>query len=280
MKYIKVLILLLLLSGCKKINYHPDKPYKDVKTMFLAHKGGGSSIQPENTLNAVKYGLNKLNGVEVDIQLSKDGTIWLSHSASLEKCGIIDPGLFAETTDMVIIEIDSCKGDSLDYSMLKDIFQYIAEYYPEKYISLDVKASENSLSALGILNDIADEIIDLVDMYKINNVMVESETATFLSYLKKNSNGIESYLATFGDFERGMGIALQKGYSGISFKYKFNEEISSDHISLLRKKGLKIQLWTVNSEDDLLEAISINPDFIQTDDIDLALKIDSIFYNK
>ena len=139
---------------------------------------------------------------------------------------------------------------------------------------------KNKQIYFGLLNDIADEIINLVDMYKINNVMVESETATFLSYLKKNSNGIESYLATFGDFERGMGIALQKGYSGISFKYKFNEEISSDHISLLRKKGLKIQLWTVNSEVDLLEAISINPDFIQTDDIDLALKVDSIFYNK
>lgn len=36
---------------------------------------------------------------------------------------------------------------------------------------------------------------------------------------------------------------------------------------LLRRKGKKIQLWTVNTESDILEALSINPDYIQTDNI-------------
>ena len=45
------------------------------------------------------------------------------------------------------------------------------------------------------------------------------------------------------------------------------EEIGINEIQLIRRKGLKIQLWTVNSEEYLNEALSINPDFIQTDNI-------------
>jgi len=53
----------------------------------------------------------------------------------------------------------------------------------------------------------------------------------------------------------------------ISFKYKFKEELNAEHIKLLHRKGLKIQLWTVDSVNNIEEAISINPDFIQTDNL-------------
>jgi glycerophosphoryl diester phosphodiesterase len=97
--------------------------------------------------------------------------------------------------------------------------------------------------------------------------MAESETATFLNYLKKHSSGIECYLTSLGDFERAMQLTLESGYSGISFKYKFKEELNAEHIKLLHRKGLKIQLWTVDSVNNIEEAISINPDFIQTDNL-------------
>ena len=97
--------------------------------------------------------------------------------------------------------------------------------------------------------------------------MVESETATFLDYVKKYGPGIDTYLLTLGDFERAMQLCLKSGYSGISFKYKFKELITIDDIQLIRRKGLKIELWTLTSEDDIKEALSINPDYIQTDNL-------------
>ena len=39
------------------------------------------------------------------------------------------------------------------------------------------------------------------------------------------------------------------------------------YIQMIRRKGLKIQLWTVDNDSDLKEAVSINPDYIQTDNI-------------
>jgi len=118
------------------------------------------------------------------------------------------------------------------------------------------------------MNVIADKIIELTGKYNMyDRVLAESEVASFLTYLESHSKGIETYLTTLGDFERGIQIALKGGYTGISFKYMFDEEITSDHIYLIRKKGLKIQLWTVNDAEDIQEAISINPDYIQTDNL-------------
>ena len=117
------------------------------------------------------------------------------------------------------------------------------------------------------MNDIADRIIRLKNKYKLTNILVESQTATFLNYLKDNSFGIECYLTTWGDFERGMLITLKKNLDGISFKYKYKEAITADHVRMLHKKGIKIQLWTVDDPADLEEAISLDPDFIQTDNI-------------
>jgi len=72
-----------------------------------------------------------------------------------------------------------------------------------------------------------------------------------------------------------MQIALKGGYYGIAFKYKFDEEITADQIYLIRKKGLKIQLRVVNEDDIIEEALSINPDFIQSDNIDFFLSLSS-----
>lgn len=91
------------------------------------------------------------------------------------------------------------------------------------------------------------------------------------SLFKTHTNCIETYLTSFGDFELGISRALDAGFSGISFKYKFKEPILKEQIDLLHRKGLKIHLWTVNDTNDIKEAISLNPDFIQTDSLDFVL---------
>jgi len=268
------IIVLCFVNSCDKIKYYPDKDYIEVQTIILAHRAGGNDQSPfqENSRGAAENSFSIVDGIEVDIQISKTRTVWLAHDADLPDCGGNSYDCFPEETDVQIIELDSCRGDSFSYSKLEDIFILMSSNYPDKFISLDVKAwspcAVTSIGVTGVMNVIADEIIELTERYNLqNHVMVESETATFLNYVKRNSLGIECYLTAFGDFERAMQLTLESGYSGISFKYKFKEEIGIEHIQLIRNKGLKIQLWTVNSEEYIDEALSINPDFIQTDNL-------------
>jgi glycerophosphoryl diester phosphodiesterase len=274
----KAILFIMVFASCEKINYYADKDYKEVKTLVLAHKGGGDSPFQENSLEASEYGFASLDGIEVDIQISKDRTIWLSHGADLSDCGGVLYDCFPEAFDHEIVSLDSCNGNVLNFSRLEEIFEFMSSTYPDKYISLDVKAWSpcrvTSLSVTGVMNVIADEIIRLTKKYNLqNHVMVESETASFLNYLQKHSHGVERYLTTLGDFERGMLLALEAGYTGLSFKYKFDEEISVEHVQLIRRKGLKIQLWTIDSEEDMKEALSLNPDFIQSDNINYFVNI-------
>lgn len=271
---ILTILNICFLYSCNKIKYYPDKEYGDVNTLILAHRagGGGTSNLQENSLEAAKYGLSFVDGIEVDIQLSKSRTLWLYHGAEIPECGGITYECFPEIFDYQVIQLDSCNEDELNFTKLEDIFAYMTTYYPEKYISLDVQpwypCASTSLNIVGEMNVIADEIIRLTKKYNFqNHVMVESQTATFLDNIKKNSTGIECYLTSWGGSERAMLLALTAGYTGISVKFKpeVEKEVTAEDIYLMRKKGLKIQLWSVSSEEDIIEALSITPDYIQTD---------------
>lgn len=268
------LAICFTICSCHKIKYYQDRPYKDTVTLILAHKAGGGNYAPfqEYSIDAARRSFALMDGIEVDLQISKDRTIWLSHSADLPLTGSTY-NCFPEVTDRQIVELDSSNGSNSSYYRLEDIFALMAQDYPHKYISLDVKSWEpcavSSANVLGVMNVIGDEIIRLTHKYKLQNyVMVESETASFLNFIKERSSGIDCYLTSLGDFERAMLLSLQEGYTGISFKYNFKEQLSADHIQLLRKKGLKIQLWTVDDVPTIEEAISIHPNFIQTDNLE------------
>jgi glycerophosphoryl diester phosphodiesterase len=271
------IIFCTIFASCDKIYYYPDKTnILTIQTKVIAHRGGGDKFGPENSLTAIKGGINLMDGIEVDIQLSQNATIWLGHDYLLPSCGNYKSTCFRETTDNQIKELDSCLNHEFQYTRLEEVFKYMADSCPGKFISIDVKAwhpcDVQNLDIVGEMNVIADGIIMLKKKYNLNTIMVESETASFLNYIKDHSTGIECYLTTLGDFERGMLIALKRRLVGLSFAYKMDEEITLDHVKMIRRKGLKIQLWTVNDPKILEEAYSINPDFIQTDNLDSAKK--------
>ena len=267
-----LVIFIVALASCSRVEYYPDKQSVYDVTYILAHKGGGDSDEG-NTVEACILGLNLLDGIEVDIQTSSDNTLWLSHSPLLSSCGSFEEDCFVSHSDAEIIEIDTCLGNDINYSRLEAVFQYMTNNYPDKFISLDAKAwtpcGISGINLIRTMNLFAQAVIDLTIKFHLENrVMVESENGDFLYYIKKNCDFIETYLTSFGDFELGISRALDAGFSGISFAYKVKEPISKAQIDLIHRKGLKIQLWTVNDSSDMSEAVSLNPDFIQTDNLE------------
>lgn len=275
MSHFRKLITLLsvvVFFSCSRVEYYPDKPSVYEGTFILAHKGGGD-FDAGNTLAGCITGFSLFDGIEVDIQTSSDNSLWLSHSPMLPACGTHTEDCFVNHTDYEIIETDSCLGNSVDFTRLEDVFRSMAANYPEKVISLDAKSwipcGISGINLIRTMNLFAQAVIDLTAEYHLENrVMVESENGDFLYYIKMNSDFIETYLTSFGDFELAVSRALDAGFSGISFAYKELEPVSAAQVSLIHRKGLKIQLWTVNDSTDIAEALSINPDYIQTDNLE------------
>lgn len=272
----KVTIWLLLssvtLTECERVEYYPDNPITNVITRVLAHKGGGGSFGEGNSLEACVYGLERLEGIECDIQISEDDELWLSHSSDVPACGGFSGKCFAGMASKSIIEIDSCLGPQYNFARLETIFAYMATHYPDKFISLDVKAwtpcELNDINVSRKMNQLAAQIINLTNEYDMQgNVMVESETGDFLYYIKTHTDFIETYLTTLGDFELGAARALDAGFSGISYQFDPGKNLVREQVDLLHRKGLRIQLWTIYDSQALEEAYALGVDFIQTDDL-------------
>lgn len=263
-----VILLIIGLCSCERIYYFPDKPLIGSQTVIIAHKGGGF-FDDGNTFEGCMYGLVNFEGIEVDLQKGADNVLWLSHSPYAYNCDS-SQACFSLLSSEKIAMMDSCAGKSKDFTRLEEIFKYVNEHCPGKYISLDVKAwkpcSPYGINITREMNLLAQEIIDLTTKYHMEGrVMVESETGDFLYYIKIRTKNIETYQAVFGDFEMGISRALHAGFTGVSFQYKFKEEITKEQVDLIHRKGLKIQLWTISDEAVLKEALSLNPDFIQSD---------------
>jgi glycerophosphoryl diester phosphodiesterase len=267
----QLVVFVSFASSCQRVEYYPDKAViTDLRV--LAHKGGGGSFGEGNSFEACKYGLERLDGIEIDIQRGDDNELWLSHSATLPACGSFEGFCFAGLHRSTVIEIDSCLGPSINFATLETIFAYVTTNYPHKFLSLDVKAwspcKVDGINVTREMNELAAKIISLTAQYGLQNkVMVESETGDFLYYVKTHCDFIETYLTSFGDFELGASRALAAGFSGISYQFKYKETLVKEQVDLLHRKGLKIQLWTIYDPVEMAEAKALGVDFIQTDDL-------------
>lgn len=262
-------IIVTLASSCERIEYYPDKPLAFEKTLIISHQGGGY-FDAGNTMEACMYGLERADGIEVDIQKDDDDNLWLNHSASLPACGTMTQSCFGSRRTEAIIQLDACLGDDINYTQLEWVFEYMNINYPQSFLSLDVKPWKPcELANINVdheMNTMAKEIISLATKYHMGDrVMVESESGDFLYYVKTHSDKIQTYLVTLGDFELGVSRALDAGFSGISFQYKNDGSVTKELVDLMRRKGLRIQVWTIEAAEDMDEALKLNPDFLQTD---------------
>ncbi len=115
-------IIIINSGGCEKIKYQPDNPFSGLPTKVLMHRGNGFNTDfVQNTLPAAEYGLSVLDGIEQDIQLSKDGTLWLDHDNEVHDCEGNVVGCFQTLTDEEILSHATC-NDTLRYHTAGECF--------------------------------------------------------------------------------------------------------------------------------------------------------------
>ncbi|MES2616461.1 MAG: glycerophosphodiester phosphodiesterase [Bacteroidota bacterium] len=263
------IIVATIFVACRKdATIYPDKPAAQQGVAILAHKAGGGGNNPyqENTLQAAIYGFSHLDGIEVDIQKSRDGTLWLYHDEVIENSDGKDkriPGL----TDNEIKAI--MKHRQLTLNTLEEILEWQTAYNNTEKISLDIKSwlPTRFSNTQGYLVEVADAIGALAKKYNCGNrLLAECENATCLKRLEEKDASIQTFLTTFGDFDKGTYRALKGNFNGISFKYQ-DGNLSAEQIELLHKKGLHIQLWIINDSSGIVKAKNLLPDYIQTDNV-------------
>lgn len=274
MNRLNILILItftILVANCSL----KKNDNSEIKTHILGHraygvKGYNDTIM-DNTLPAVIKAIEITDGVEVDIQMSKDGTIWLYHDTKIvaqDSSAQYIPKL----RDQKVLEYLSYNHPYATFNTLEQLLSYFHVNNISKYISLDIKSfyheklfkSDEDLH--NYMLDLAVKVIALTKKYQLENqVLIESELKFLLDYFNDNSK-LKTFLLGFGDFNNHIKIARKRNYTGLSH-YFIDPEIDSTSMQYAYKKGLQIQLWTPNSESDLRHVLQLGPDYMQTDHV-------------
>jgi glycerophosphoryl diester phosphodiesterase len=261
--------LFILLGGCEKIIFSVDNPISGLEVpIVLMHRGSGDHQGiTGNTYEAAEYGLSVLDGVELDIQLSEDGTLWLDHDNEVHDCDGNVIGCFQDMTDEQITVAAECNG-VVRYHKLEPVFQLMVSEYPNSYISLDIKGQYCKISNTpDLMRLMAQSVLALVDKYDLAyHVLVESNSLAFMEELD-NQALVGQCVISLGDIDQGIANARGTNARGISLKYGV-QDLNNEVVSLIHKKGYGLVVWVINEPKDIEDVWRAHPDFIQTDNAD------------
>lgn len=251
-----------LLLSCSKSNVDLDIP-------VLAHAGQGlynpQGYFHHNSKEAIEYALSfkELHGIEMDVQLSKDGTFWLFHDQFLEN-STTGTGQICEKSDQ---ELEGLIYQSLKKEKLVPLSEIEFENYSgEKDIFLDIKTIE------GCAYDsiFVDELLSIVNSLPIlqlpqYNVKLILNNTKFTHAF--HAQGFELYTDVVS-FEQAQNDFSNYPYAGC---YIRNENIDELQIRELIDLGKKVVIFGVRTLHSIREAKSKLPSYILVEEFKKAL---------
>ena len=270
--------------------------YVDVQ----AHRGG-AGLMPENTVEAMKHALDMgVNTLELDLQVSKDGLVVVSHDAYFHsryatrpdgtKVGKLDPKEYIYTMpyeEVVKYDVGSRESEVWPGKacfpavkpLASDLIDFVENYTKEKGYSpvrynIEIKSKKGKGEGVNwpVYNEFVDKCVKLLlSKHLDERLVVQCFDVRALNFMhEKYPELILSYLvdAKAGDFE------------GYMSKLDFTPQWLSPHYSLVdeelvakcREKGIRLVPWTVDEPEDIARMIELKVEAIISNYPDMVLK--------
>jgi glycerophosphoryl diester phosphodiesterase len=217
-----------------------------IQEYVFSHRGA-SGEELEHTFKAydlaIEYGSKY---IEQDLVTSKDGTLYVSHDLSAKKLTGVDR-LFSDMSDL---EIDDLRTEE-ETSILT--FQEVINRYGKK-ISYVVELKENGkqvpyLEEILVDNDISD------------NIIIQAKESFALSELENSFPEIPKLLLVTEQTE-----IIQHINDDFIDIISVNKSLMNEaNVQLVQENHKLFNVWTLNSYDEILEAINLGVDSYFTD---------------
>ncbi len=237
---------------------------------ILAHRGA-NRYAPENTRPAFDKAFEfAVDGVETDVQLSKDGVPVLWHDAFLDKLGLnqqrLDDFDFQQLLAMRFTETPTVTG-------LMGLAEFLACYRGRGVLNVEVKcrARESALRQQAKIR----HTLDLIGSADVEDVFVSSFHLQSLTFAHAYAQQIPLFYLLSGR-QTGDAVAhalqLQPFLAGFCLPISL---IDASLVTLLRGHGKGIGVYTCNSEAEIRKALQLQVDMLITDDPLQALRLRS-----
>lgn len=263
---LKNILFVILLVVCVQLQ---------AQTQVIAHRGfwktDGSA---QNSLTAlVKADSIKVYGSELDIWLSSDGVPIVNHDAHVTLDG--EELIVQDTPASVLTQVKLSNGENLP--TLEDYLDTFEDCHNTKLI-IEFKSHRTKYQE----DELTEKVLKMVrDRRLQNRVEYISFSLNFVVKTIHLDPLAHVYYLT-GNLPPQQ--IKQIGAAGIDYHYSVIKN-NSEWVKECHDLGLKVNVWTVNSPDDIQQMIDLNVDFITTDEPLLVeemlerSKVNSTVYN-
>ncbi len=238
-----------------------------MKTLIWAHRGA-SGYAPENTLPAFKLAyLQKADGIELDIHMTKDGHLVVAHDETIERC--------SNGTGRIV---DKTLKELLKY----DFSNHMPDYHNTKIPTLEEVLHEAKGTGMTVNieiksvvienNSIEEKAINMVHKLGMNKRVIFSSFNHFsLQILKKIDNTIPIGLL----YAEGMvDPHVYAKHLGAQAIHPFYYNLAAPELmKKCSESGILVNPWTVDSEEHLGWMFKEGVNAVITNYPDVALKL-------
>lgn len=233
---------------------------------ILAHRGA-SGEYPQSTQLAFDKALEQgADVLELDVHLSGDNRIIINHDADLVR----NVGIDDEIEDLTLAEIKQLdagheftlddgetypfRNQGLVLLSLSELF----ELYPHERFNIEMKANDK---------DLAEKLWEIISAYQLQDrVVVACQNKKAMKHFRKVSDGQVKTSATIGELV-GASLAWSSGW-GWAYKPKFDVAqlpyaiTTKPYVRFFQKKGVTVDVWTVNKQSHIERSIDMGVDGI------------------
>ena len=235
------------------------------RPLVFAHRGG-SALAPENTVVAFDRGLELgADGLELDVHLSRDGIVVVHHDGTLDRTTTLG-GPIAERT-----------ADELAGVGVPTLAEVLARY-PDARVIVEMKVDTAELARAVIA---AVRVADAVGRVCLGS---------FGRRVLRAARALEPAIATSAAREE-VRWALYRSWIGWPVSrapyggFQVPEwsgrtrVVSPRFIAAAHKAGHRVQVWTVDSEDDARRLLGWGVDALITDRPDIIVPLTKHFHH-
>lgn len=273
-------ILASMLPACRK----PDTALQASNTIYVIGHGGTGfsdlSQYPPNSWASIIEAIERYgaDGVEVDIQMSRDGILFMYHDQHLDAASFCAGCLYewpAQALADCRFKPRSGKKADAYITPVEQLLKRYAAAGRQPLIFLDLKNPLACFPAGSRGRDsyyraALQEISRLIDKYQARDwVFLQSDSREWLSYCRDHYPSIRvllDYIKDVGDID----YAAAAGFYGIAAP---GSDLQAAEVNLARQKGLKIQLYGARLQEDMIREMGKLPDYFLSDNIPLTRRI-------
>ncbi len=245
---------------------------------LLGHKGSGPINKNgninllENTWDAIKNAMDKLDGSEIDIQMSADSTLWIFHDHGLLNCedSLIN---FFLCSDEKLLQISKCNYNDELIQLSTFLSKANAQNWENKTLSLDLKVLYNPEVNRTFKKH--DELLSYLDN-KLKTLLDNSQLDIYFEVFNINEyahlNQVFPGKVCLVNYSPSLAFIQEMNVKQKALSLPINELTDS-----FKSKGIQIQnLWTINTADQFIKSLSYHPQFLESDNIPLMLFFKSL----